>query len=1114
MKEDVPATAPPEPLVGSLPPVGPSAPVVQPARARRRLGEWLPPTLVVVLAFLAGSFPARNSDLWFHLGAGRLLAEGRFSPGEDPFAYTTSDRYWAAHSWLFDLVVYHLYQLMGGTGLVVLKALLVGALAGLMLLVRRRDGGAGGVVACCTVLGVLAMSPRLQLQPACVSYFLLGLTFWLLWRGEEKDEGGRMKDEKGNRLSSSFILHPSSFILLTFVVWINVDEWFLIGPLLVALFWLGERLGGERRTPGWLAPAGLAVCLLNPHTWHAFTLPAELSPVTWSSGLRQDERFGALFASPWQSAYRSAALDLNAAVLAYFALTFLGLLSFLLERQALRGWRLVVWLAFALLAAWQARAIPFFAVVAAPITSLNVQDFLAQRRRAGAPSRAARFASLCGGVLLSLGLLALIFLPWPGWLAGRGRAERPVGWGVQAEPSLQRVAETLHDWRSRGLIAPDERIFSLSPEVARYSAWFSPGEKHFFDHRYPLFGGPARDYLEVCQALEGPPASRSGRKADADWREVLRRHKVAIVVLYDRAPGRLFAALHRLAGDPNEWTLLNVAGQAVIFGWNEARPPGGFKSLAFDPDRLAFGPADARSRGELPAAPDQGPDRLKPPADFQARLRRRASPPTWESSAATLYLHYFHDSEARQQQRRLARSLGVCAASLAGLPAQGAGATLVALQLFSSRHLLLPTDGSSTFLVRDQLGPFFRHLVDRPPALPLLAVRAARRAVAADAPDSNAWLRLGQAYLLLRNATCERSAEGLLPPLAQLRFIQAVTALEQAVGLDPDLEAAHHELGYLYGESNALDMALEHRRAELRISRRAGVRRGETAEEWAHRLELLERDAARIEETIKGSRDKYDAASRSLQGKRVEQARVALQLGLARQAADDVLLPYPADLLGPPGIKLELEVLLSLGRADEVRAILSEEAMVGSKHVLPYYDIAAPRTPGGAPLYVLPYSLRSYEWLQTLAAAALGDYAEARLSLRALRAALQAGSERLKQQRQLERGGWQLVVGLFSSPSPLPLLFSAQALGLSLQRKAALAATERDLGAQQADLCVLEGLLALEQGATDDARSAFLQAQRLGASTPFAAAPIVGGYLPRLLTAMRRPGEGPGSPGR
>ena len=56
-----------------------------------------------------------------------------------------------------------------------------------------------------------------------------------------------------------------ALLLAVFVLWVNVDEWFLLGPVLAALFWLGERLRGPRRTPGWLAPAGLAVCLLKLH---------------------------------------------------------------------------------------------------------------------------------------------------------------------------------------------------------------------------------------------------------------------------------------------------------------------------------------------------------------------------------------------------------------------------------------------------------------------------------------------------------------------------------------------------------------------------------------------------------------------------------------------------------------------------------------------------------------------------------------------------------------------------------------------------------------------------------------------------------------------------------
>src|SRR5262245_25927319 len=86
------------------------APVVEPRH--RGLGWWSVP-LLLVLAFLVVSFSARNSDLWFHLAAGRQLLEGKTAPGADPFAYTTSNHYWANHAWLFDIGIYWLYGLVG-----------------------------------------------------------------------------------------------------------------------------------------------------------------------------------------------------------------------------------------------------------------------------------------------------------------------------------------------------------------------------------------------------------------------------------------------------------------------------------------------------------------------------------------------------------------------------------------------------------------------------------------------------------------------------------------------------------------------------------------------------------------------------------------------------------------------------------------------------------------------------------------------------------------------------------------------------------------------------------------------------------------------------------------
>src|SRR5262245_2803987 len=82
--------------------------------APRRPGV-LPAALVAVFAFLLASFPARNSDLWMHLAAGRDLAHAPFSGTLPPFGPT----------WLADLLFFALYSAVGGPGLVLLKALLV-----------------------------------------------------------------------------------------------------------------------------------------------------------------------------------------------------------------------------------------------------------------------------------------------------------------------------------------------------------------------------------------------------------------------------------------------------------------------------------------------------------------------------------------------------------------------------------------------------------------------------------------------------------------------------------------------------------------------------------------------------------------------------------------------------------------------------------------------------------------------------------------------------------------------------------------------------------------------------------------------------------------------------
>src|SRR5437588_522509 len=101
-----------------------------PARGPGAL-DLLPAVLVAALAFLLASTPARNSDLWLHLAAGRALVRGQAPLGTDPFASTTTGAAWVNHAWLSDVALYGLYERGGSRALVVAKALLVALLAGL-----------------------------------------------------------------------------------------------------------------------------------------------------------------------------------------------------------------------------------------------------------------------------------------------------------------------------------------------------------------------------------------------------------------------------------------------------------------------------------------------------------------------------------------------------------------------------------------------------------------------------------------------------------------------------------------------------------------------------------------------------------------------------------------------------------------------------------------------------------------------------------------------------------------------------------------------------------------------------------------------------------------------
>src|ERR1051326_8233521 len=95
------APAVPAPDRSAPTPAAPSAV----AQFLRRLGAFLPAATVMLTALLAFR-RLDDSDMWWHLAAGRWIAEHHAVPRTDVLSYMQHDLPWINLQWLFELFVY------------------------------------------------------------------------------------------------------------------------------------------------------------------------------------------------------------------------------------------------------------------------------------------------------------------------------------------------------------------------------------------------------------------------------------------------------------------------------------------------------------------------------------------------------------------------------------------------------------------------------------------------------------------------------------------------------------------------------------------------------------------------------------------------------------------------------------------------------------------------------------------------------------------------------------------------------------------------------------------------------------------------------------------------
>jgi hypothetical protein len=206
--------------------------------------RWVLPSIadllfVALLALLAFTVLSvrllGDAGIGWHIRTGQIILATHEIPRVDPFS-AMAGQPWFAWEWLYDVVVGWLDSVAGLNGVVLFTASIIsGLFAWTFRLMLRRETN----VLVALVLLLLAISAamiHLQARPHVVSWFFAVAWFWILDSGV-KNRAGSCSDSLSTVWDSSrsWLLWMLPLLML---VWVNVHGGFLIGFVLLAIYWV------------------------------------------------------------------------------------------------------------------------------------------------------------------------------------------------------------------------------------------------------------------------------------------------------------------------------------------------------------------------------------------------------------------------------------------------------------------------------------------------------------------------------------------------------------------------------------------------------------------------------------------------------------------------------------------------------------------------------------------------------------------------------------------------------------------------------------------------------------------------------------------------------------
>jgi tetratricopeptide (TPR) repeat protein len=331
-----------------------------------------------------------DTDIWWHLSAGRYIVQNHAIPSTDPFSYTAAGNEWIDLHWLFQVIIYGVYRALGSYGLSLLFIIIYSAAFFIAWLTCRRDNPPF-ITLLFLWLGLMAASSRFLARPEAFTYLMLALYMLiLLWH--EQGKAGRW----------IYLLIPLQ------VLWTNLQGLFILGPCLIFAFALKIR-GKNRDRYHFLAPEksylslfllSIAASLINPYGIKGLLFPLIL--FTRAGGIENIFAGSIAELQPPFSGY-----NLTTPLIYFGVFVALSILSLALDWKNAKLSHIIIFLGMGYLGLSARRNVPVFIFSALPLAVGHANNFLGNwhqsfdnNRRHFRQLKAAGYALVLAGIIL------------------------------------------------------------------------------------------------------------------------------------------------------------------------------------------------------------------------------------------------------------------------------------------------------------------------------------------------------------------------------------------------------------------------------------------------------------------------------------------------------------------------------------------------------------------------------------------------------------------------------------------------------------------------------------------------------------------------------------------